>query len=145
MTRALPRTIARVVVATALLVAGALKIGNPAEFYKDIVNFRMLPELPSALLAVYLPWFEVVTAIALFVPAVRRGAALCATLLFLMFAVAVGTAWARGLDIECGCFGDALKHGNLAITFAIDVVLVACSLLLLREGGDATARATALV
>jgi uncharacterized membrane protein YphA (DoxX/SURF4 family) len=121
----------RVAVAAVLLVAGALKAWEPAAFYLDILNYRILPELPSALLAVYLPWFEIATGVCLFIPALRRGAALCASMMFVGFIAAVGAAWIRGLDVECGCFGNALRHGNLALTLAIDATLLAFSLWLL--------------
>ena len=43
----------------------------------------------------------------------------------LLFTIAVGTAWARGLDFECGCFGKASASHIGAKKFAENVALTA--------------------
>jgi putative oxidoreductase len=88
--------------------AGAAKLHDPAAFSTDIENFQLLPAGPSALLAVYLPWLELLLAAGLLLPRWRASAALITTVLFAVFTLAVGLAWVRGLDITCGCFG----HGT---------------------------------
>jgi putative oxidoreductase len=88
--------------------AGAAKLRDPAAFATDIENFQLLPAGPSALLAVYLPWLELLLAAGLLLPRWRASAALLASVLFAVFTLAVGLAWVRGLDITCGCFG----HGT---------------------------------
>ena len=85
--------------------AGVAKLADPAAFAAAIDGFRLIPPLASALLAVYLPWFEIVLAAALLTRPLRRPAALFSTLLLLVFTLATVLALARGLDIRCGCFG----------------------------------------
>lgn len=103
----------RVALALIFLKAGILKIwdfehGRSAtpEFTLAIQHYEILPwpDL-TMLLAVYLPWLEVITAIALLAPRLRLGAAAILGGLTVVFLGALGNAWARGLEIACGCFG----------------------------------------
>ena len=49
-----------------------------------------------------------------------------------VFLVAIAVAWSRGLDIECGCFGSAIKTG-MGTELAMDLVLIAIGLWLMRR------------
>lgn len=126
-----PRRIVIWILAVALAVvlgyAGAAKLRDPAAFAIDIENFQLLPAGPSALLAVYFPWLELLLAAGLLLPRWRASAALLASVLFAVFTLAVGLAWARGLDITCGCFG----HGTpTALPWALlrnSVLLIAAA------------------
>jgi uncharacterized membrane protein YphA (DoxX/SURF4 family) len=102
---------ARLGVAALFLLAAWPKLLDPAAFSTAINNYRLLPPLGSALVGHSLPWLELVTAIALLLPRprLRQGAWLLATLLSALFLTAQTTAWARGLDISCGCFGTGGK------------------------------------
>jgi len=103
----------RVALAALFLGAGVMKIwdfkhGHSAtpDFTLAIQNYHIIP-WPDAtmLLAVYLPWLEVVTAFGLLTRRFRLGAAALLSGLIFVFLGAVGSAWARGLEIACGCFG----------------------------------------
>ena len=87
--------------------AGLAKVGDMGAFARDIHNFDMVPIVLENLLAITLPWIEVVLALALILDVRGRPAALLATGLLVVFTLAVVTAVGRGLDIECGCFGTA--------------------------------------
>lgn len=87
--------------------AALAKIGDPAGFATQLHHFRLVPVPLENLFAVTLPWIELVAAVALLVGVQRRAAALLVAALMVVFTVAVGLALARGLDIECGCFGTA--------------------------------------
>lgn len=93
--------------ALAAIFAGAAvtKIIHPAEFHSAIQTYRMLPELLVAIVAVWLPWLEVCTALALLWSRHRLAALWLIFALSLVFLAAIGQAWWRGLDIVCGCFG----------------------------------------
>ena len=103
----------RLAVAGIFLYAGTMKIWDFAQmrsatpdFTIAIQHFRLLPSPDLAvLLAVYLPWLEVAAALALFLRRLALGAATALLGMSAMFLIAVGSAWWRGLDIACGCFG----------------------------------------
>jgi putative oxidoreductase len=100
-------TLGRWALLLALIVAGALKAAKPAAFISDLENYRLLTSLQAFGLGLYLPWFEIVTGVALALPRWRLAAWLAAAGLGLGFSVFVGSAWLRGLDVSCGCFGGA--------------------------------------
>lgn len=70
-----------------------------------------MPWPVAAGLALYLPWLELVAAAALFWPGFRASGAAILTGLSAVFAVALGSALMRGLDISCGCFGSDTASG----------------------------------
>jgi len=89
-----------------LLVAGLLKLRDPSAFAVEISNYQLLPSM-AAYPAAILPATELVLGLALIVaPAAwRRAATVGVAILFLIFTVAVTSAYARGINIACGCFG----------------------------------------
>ena len=92
------------------LAAGLAKIGNPAAFALSIHQFGILPTSCVNLVAIYLPWVEIVCAGALvFCPATRPGALWLAIILLAVFCAALASSALRGEVVDCGCFG---ANGN---------------------------------
>ena len=123
-----------------LIVAGALKLRDPGAFATEIANYQLLPML-APYLAAALPLAEVLVGAALLVaPAAwRRPAALAAAALVAMFFVAVTAAYARRINIECGCFG-AGGGPITGLTLLRNIALTAAAILALlgeRERGAA--------
>lgn len=83
------------------------KIAQPELFARDIANYRLLPLLAVNIVAISLPWVELLVGLALIADVRRRGAALLIGAMLIVFIVAITAALARGLDISCGCFGTA--------------------------------------
>jgi putative oxidoreductase len=104
------------------LVAGVLKVLDPARFAADIDHFRLLPYFAVAPLALYLPWLEVICGLAVLVGAWRRSALVLLLALTIVFIAIITSAWMRGLDIRCGCFG-AASTAPLAYDLVFDLVL----------------------
>jgi putative oxidoreductase len=112
----------RLLVGGVFLVAGVLKVFDPAHFAADIDHFRLLPYFAVAPLALYLPWLEIICGLAVFVSASRRSALLLLLALTVVFIAAITSAWMRGLDIRCGCFG-AASTAPLAFDLVFDIIL----------------------
>ncbi len=108
-------------------VAGMAKLGDLGAFAEQIHNFRIVPAATENLLALSLPWIEVVAALALVLNIRARSGAVVVTGLMAVFTVAVLAALARGLDIECGCFGtaDASRVGLIKVGQNVVMLLVA--------------------
>ena len=96
--------LARLVLAGVFLVAAAPKLADPAAFALAIANFRVFPDALVNALAVTVPALELTGAVALLTPW-RRGGALLLGGLLLAFTVLLAVSLARGLDLDCGCFG----------------------------------------
>jgi putative oxidoreductase len=102
----------RVLVGGVLAVAGVAKAFQPETFSIEVDRFQLTPWVLSVVLGYFLPWFEIVTSIALFCRPLYLGALLAVSSLGMLFVVAMASAWWRGLDISCGCFG-ALVGGHV--------------------------------
>jgi uncharacterized membrane protein YphA (DoxX/SURF4 family) len=89
-----------------LVLAGLLKLRDPAGFAIEIANYQFFPAL-APYVAAALPATEVVLGLGLiFLPASWRIAAAAGVgVLLVAFTVAVGSAYLRGINIVCGCFG----------------------------------------
>ena len=88
-------------------IASLSKIGDLAAFATQVHNFRLAPVWSENLIAMTLPWIELVAALALVLGVRARPGALIVAVLMAGFTVGVAVAMARGLDFECGCFGTA--------------------------------------
>jgi uncharacterized membrane protein YphA (DoxX/SURF4 family) len=97
---------ARVVLAAVFLWAASGKLADPQAFARSLWNYHLVPESLLPLVAVLLPVVEALAAVALFVPPLQRGSSLLLLSLLVLFTAALVSAMARGLDIDCGCFGE---------------------------------------
>ena len=118
------------------IAAGVVKIINPAGFASDISNYRMLPHEWINLLAITLPWVEVIAGGLLIVGIWKRTNALLITLMLVVFLVAIGQAVARNLNIECGCFGTVGGRKVGLIAIAEDVAMLAAAFWLTCRESD---------
>jgi uncharacterized membrane protein YphA (DoxX/SURF4 family) len=127
--------------------AGLAKIADPVAFAADVHNFRMVPVALENFVAMTLPWIEVVTALALVLGVRARAGAWVATGLMVVFTVAVAVELARGIDIECGCFGttDGARVGGVkvlenlgmtALAFLAAAPFARLARVAARSGGD---------
>lgn len=122
--------------------AGGIKAWDPQVFSRDIDAYQLLPWPLVVATALYLPWLELMTAVTLFLPRWRDATAWVLGLMLLIFLFALGAAWWRGLDIVCGCFGDAGRSGYLW-PLARDVLLITALIVGVRWTRPAQPRQTA--
>jgi hypothetical protein len=88
-----------------LLAAGWLKIFTPAKSQMAVRAYEVLPISLANFLGIFLPWFEVGLGILLILGIAVRLSAFLGGALMVVFIAAISQAWARGLSIDCGCFG----------------------------------------
>ncbi|MGC3956418.1 MAG: MauE/DoxX family redox-associated membrane protein [Verrucomicrobiota bacterium] len=88
-----------------LLWAAVSKLANPTEFLGSIYAYQLpLPRMSLQMAAVVLPWAELLCGLLLLAGLWQQTALLCVTALMVLFVIATGQAWFRGLDITCGCY-----------------------------------------
>ncbi len=97
--------VARLALGAVLIVAGGLKVGDPNEAIAAVTAYQLLPSGVATIVGYGLPFFEIMIGIMLVVGLATRAAAFTAGILMVVFIAAVSSAWARGLSIDCGCFG----------------------------------------
>jgi uncharacterized membrane protein YphA (DoxX/SURF4 family) len=124
--------VARLVTGGVWIVAGALKLPDPAASVRAVRAYDLLPETVVPTVGHLLPVVETVIGACLVFGLLTRAAAVLSSLLFLAFIAGIGSAWARGLQIECGCFGGGGYSADATDDYpweiARDVGLLALSL-----------------
>lgn len=95
----------RLTLGLVLLLAGYLKAKSPAEAQMAVRAYKLLPIAVANIFGLALPWFEIGAGVLLIVGIAVRYASVFGGLLMLLFVGAISQAWARGLTIDCGCFG----------------------------------------
>ncbi len=79
---------------------------GPVLFSDSIHAFKLgLPDVLIKLSVGVVPWVEVLAATLLFLGIWKRGAAIVLSALLVVFLILIIQALARGLAVECGCFG----------------------------------------
>jgi putative oxidoreductase len=126
----------RLVIGGIFIWASVFKIAEPGEFAKGIYNYRMMPEAAINLMAIVMPWLELICGVLLIIGPGLRGSALLIGFMLLVFIVAISSAIARGLDIDCGCFkvGDGGRIVGLK-TLIEDVLMLIGVGIILAFGG----------
>lgn len=97
--------LARLILGAVLLVAGALKIPNLPKSAMAVRAYEMLPIPIANFLGYTLPWIEIGLGLLLIVGVTVKISGALGALTMLAFIIAISQAWARGLSIDCGCFG----------------------------------------
>lgn len=98
--------IVRVALAAVLGFAGYAKFTEPHALQKVAVSsYRILPEGMVTPVAFGLPVLEMALAVMILLGFATRVMTVCVGLLFVVFIAGIISVWARGLSINCGCFG----------------------------------------
>jgi uncharacterized membrane protein YphA (DoxX/SURF4 family) len=95
------------------------------QFATDVQNYHLTSWDVSILMAVYLPWVELVAGAALLINRLAAGALALLGGMTVIFIAALASAWARGLDISCGCFGKEVIAVNFPLRIGEDLALFA--------------------
>ena len=97
--------LARLVLGGVLLAAGLLKYQHLDKSQMAVRAYEMLPIALANFLGIILPFVEIAVGILLIIGAAIRISALVGGVLMFAFMIGISQAWARGLSIDCGCFG----------------------------------------
>jgi uncharacterized membrane protein YphA (DoxX/SURF4 family) len=98
-------TFARLGLAAVWLVSGTLKAVDPDQTVVAVRAYDVLSRGAVDAVAAVLPFLEIGLGLLLLLGIGTRLVAVVSALLLLVFLAGVGQAWARGLAIDCGCFG----------------------------------------
>jgi uncharacterized membrane protein YphA (DoxX/SURF4 family) len=98
-------TLARLALAAVWMVSGTSKAIDPDQTVVAVRAYDVLPRGAVDVVAAVLPFVEIAIGLLLLLGIGTRLVAVVSALLLLMFVAGVSQAWARGLLIDCGCFG----------------------------------------
>ncbi len=113
------------------------KLLNPLAFGVAVYNYKILPGGFINLVAITLPWLELICGILLIAGLFPRAAALIVSVLLLIFFSALSTSLYRGIDISCGCFSVNTTADTIGISSMIRDLLIlpmSIQILLFDEG-----------
>jgi uncharacterized membrane protein YphA (DoxX/SURF4 family) len=96
--------VARIALGCVFIYASLDKIRHPELFAEAVYNYQLSPEVAVNLVALWLPWLELLSGGLLVLGVWVRGSTLILSGLMVVFLTALGINLARGLDIHCGCF-----------------------------------------
>ncbi len=125
--------------------SGVMKLKNPELFAIDIHNYQILTDPCPSLVALTLPWLEVFAGLGLIVRRCYLGGLVILAGSLIAFNLALGSAWIRGLEISCGCFGDSGETTNYPVAIGRNFVLfgIAVVLFWMEKGGNRGGRRAA--
>ena len=122
----------RLTLAGVWIVAGATKVGDLAGSGRAVAAYRLLPAETARVVGAALPFVELALGVLLLLGLATRLAAGVSAALLTVYIAGIASVWARGLSIDCGCFGGggdlaAGRHPNYAPDIARDVALLAAA------------------
>jgi len=108
------------------------KLFHPSAFAVAVYNYKILPGGLINLVAITLPWLELVCGILLIIGLFPRAAALILSVLLVVFFFALSISLYRGIDISCGCFTVSTTADKIGISYMLrDLLVLAMSIQIL--------------
>lgn len=110
--------LARLGLAAVWLVSGILKALDPRTTVVAVRAYQIFPESLVGIVAAMLPYLEIALGVLLVLGLATRLAAVLSAVVLVAFIAGVISAAARGLSIDCGCFGGGgdIAAGQTAYT-----------------------------
>jgi putative oxidoreductase len=126
----------RLLLGVVFIYASIDKIAKPEGFAQAIYNYRMMPHVAINLMAIVMPWLELICGILIVIGIFVRGSALLIGFMLLVFVIAISFALVRGLDISCGCFRVEGGHALAADLLVRDVLMLVAAAIVAVFGGS---------
>ena len=104
--------ITRLAMAAVWIISGISKLRDSLQTQKAMKAYEILPGDLISPLAAGLSAFEIALGVLLFLGIFLRPAGVISIGLLTVFIIAIISAWARGLTIDCGCFGGGGANSN---------------------------------
>lgn len=123
-------TMARLVLGGVFLVAGVLKAIDPQASVTAVRAYQLLPTSLATIVGWGLPFAEIALGLLLLAGIATRAVAAAAGILLVIFIAGVVSVAARGLSIDCGCFGGGGEVAPGQTAYGIELVRDAGLLLL---------------
>jgi len=131
----------RILAAGIFILSSSTKLFHPAQMADSIDNYRIIPEflkftiMPAAYI---LPWLQLICAVMLLIDVYAKTSALILSGLLAFYTIAIAQAWARKIEIECGCFDMLIEWGEKVGAQAVirDLVFLSITLAIYSAAKD---------
>ncbi|MFF4031467.1 MauE/DoxX family redox-associated membrane protein [Streptomyces sviceus] len=130
-------TVCRLGLAGLWIASGVAKAMDPGQTYIAVAAFDVLPDQLTSTVAAVLPYLELGLGLLLLLGVGTRAAAALSVAVLVAFVAGIVQAWARGLSIDCGCFGGggqvSAGRTEYPMEIARDLGFLALALVLVRR------------
>ena len=100
--------LSRFILGAVFIYASLDKIADPVAFSANIDNYHISPIAINNLVALILPWVELIIGLSLIIGVFLDGASFFSIILLIFFIFIIAQAYMRGISLNCGCFKTAL-------------------------------------
>jgi uncharacterized membrane protein YphA (DoxX/SURF4 family) len=128
---------ARWILGLTFIYASLHKILSPADFAKIVYGYNLFPEIFINLIAIIIPFLELITGLALIIGFYPRSAAIVINGLLLAFIAVLAINLIRGHEFDCGCFsaGQSGYSSSPKVTLLRDIIYFILGLQIILFGG----------
>ncbi|MFZ4591155.1 MAG: MauE/DoxX family redox-associated membrane protein [Ignavibacteria bacterium] len=124
----------RVVLGIVFIYASVGKLFRPEDFAKAILRYEFLPIYFVNIMAIVMPWVEFFTGVLLISGIFKKASSIIASISLVVFLIALISAFARGLDISCGCFSleETSTKGDIIYRIVQDFFMLAGTIIVYK-------------
>jgi uncharacterized membrane protein YphA (DoxX/SURF4 family) len=98
-------TLARLGLAAVWLISGAIKVADPNGTMASVRAYQLFPDGVATLIGAVLPFLELALGVLVLVGIGLRLVSVLSGMVLVIYIAGIAQSWARGLTIDCGCFG----------------------------------------
>ena len=124
----------RLLLALIFIFAAIEKIAIPENFSASISNYKLLPVELIHILAIIIPWIELISGILLLLGISVKENSTIIIFLLIVFTSAIIISLFRGLNIDCGCFGTTYGAQIGLLKVSENILLIIFGFILVRWG-----------
>lgn len=114
--------VARLVLGGVLVAAGLAKVTDLTASTQSVLAYELFSYDVARVIGITLPVVEIAVGLLLVLGLLTRSAGIAGATLMLVFVAGIASAWARGLTIDCGCFGTGGPVAPEDTTYLVDIV-----------------------
>lgn len=122
-------TAARLVTGAVWIWAGLIKLPHPEQSVLAVRAYELLPGDTATPVGHLLPPLEIAVGLLLVLGLLTRFGGVLSALLFVAFIIGIASVWARGINIDCGCFGGGGYDPDAASKYPFEIARDAALLL----------------
>jgi len=108
------------------------KLMNQEAFARAIYNYKFLPDIFINIFAIIIPYIELIGGLLLIAGIFKRGSSFLISFMLVIFIIALSQAYAKGLDINCGCFSleTVGQKDDILLRIVEDILLLIASIII---------------
>jgi uncharacterized membrane protein YphA (DoxX/SURF4 family) len=126
----------QIIIGAVFVYASYNKLFDQVAFAKSVYGYKFLPDFLINITAIIVPPLEFIAGLFLMFGLFRKGSSVVIIVLLSVFLIALVQAYARGLDIDCGCFGstaaDKTTSSDILIRIFQDILLLLGAIIIFK-------------